>query len=62
MLRLFNRQIYAFSNRAFDLAIIGGGPGGTYLDIQDMSLLLKPHNLDSILSASKREAHWEEPA
>lgn len=29
MLRLFNRNLYNFSNRSFDLAVIGGGPGGT---------------------------------
>lgn len=29
MLRLFNRNIFTFSNKTYDLAIIGGGPGGT---------------------------------
>jgi hypothetical protein len=33
MLRLFNRQSFGFANRAFDLAIIGGGPGGISFDI-----------------------------
>jgi dihydrolipoamide dehydrogenase len=28
MFKLFNRNLYAFSNRTYDLAVIGGGPGG----------------------------------
>ena len=29
MNRIINNLRYAFSNRSFDLTIIGGGPGGT---------------------------------
>jgi dihydrolipoamide dehydrogenase len=33
MFKLFNRNLYAFANRTFDLAVIGGGPGGTEYNI-----------------------------
>jgi hypothetical protein len=45
MFRLFNRNLYAFSNKAYDLAIIGGGPGGTKYITQVM--LLQSRQLNS---------------
>jgi len=30
MLKLFNRVGYGFSNKTYDVAVIGGGPGGNF--------------------------------
>ena len=61
MFKLFNRVSYNFS-KTYDLAVIGGGPGGINKHIQDTSLPSKPHNLDSTPSASKKEELSEELA
>lgn len=39
MFKLFNRISYGFSGKAYDLAVIGGGPGGKGSFIKDTSLL-----------------------
>ena len=58
MFKIFNRVSYNFS-KSYDLAVIGGGPGGIYHFIQVMSLPSKLHNLDSIQFVSKKEDHLE---
>jgi len=37
MLKLFNRIGYGFSGKGYDLAVIGGGPGGNSFPTKDMS-------------------------
>ena len=56
---MFNRVAYNFS-KTYDLAVIGGGPGGYHLFIQDMLPLSRLLNLDLTLSALKKEEHLEE--
>lgn len=57
-----NNLVYRFATKAYDLAVIGGGPGGTHHPLsQDTLLPSRVHNLDSIPSASKKEALSEEP-
>lgn len=48
MLRFLTTRspFYKFSTKAFDVAVIGGGPGGNSYLIQDMLPQLKPGNLD----------------
>ena len=62
MLKLFNKIGYGFSNKSFDVAIIGGGPGGILQSSQVMSLPSRLLNSDLILSVLKKEALWEEHA
>ena len=45
MYKLFNRVAFNFS-KSYDVAVIGGGPGGKPLDIQDTWLPSRPHNWD----------------
>lgn len=57
-----NNLVYRFATKAYDLAVIGGGPGGTHHHLsKDTSLPSRLHNLDSIQSVSKKEALLEEP-
>lgn len=58
MIKLFNRISHNFS-KTFDLAVIGGGPGGKDFPIKDMLQLLRRLNSEWILFVSKREDRWE---
>ena len=60
MLKLFNRIGYGFSNKTYDVAVIGGGPGGNFQPIQVMQLPSRLPNSDLIPSALRKEALWEE--
>lgn len=62
MFRLFNRTAFGFSTKSFDLAIIGGGPGGTLPPTQDTSLPSRPRSWVSILSALRSGERWAGPA
>ena len=59
MFKLFNRISYRFS-QSFDIAVIGGGPGGNTFFTQDTSQPSKQPNSDSTQSASKKEDPSEE--
>ena len=61
MYKLFNRISYRFS-QSFDIAVIGGGPGGNPFFTQDTSQPSRQPNLDSTQSASKKEDPSEEHA
>ena len=45
MYKLFNRVAFNFS-KSYDVAVIGGGPGGKPLDIQDTWLPSRLHSWD----------------
>lgn len=47
--------VYRFATKAFDLAVIGGGPGGTSHFIQVMLQPLRQLNSVSILYVFKKE-------
>lgn len=58
-----NNLVFRFATKAYDLAVIGGGPGGNDCHLlKDMSPPSRVHNLDSIPYVSKKEALSEEPA
>lgn len=58
-----NNLVFRFATKAFDLAVIGGGPGGTIISIiQDMLPLSREVNWVLTLSVSKKEEPWEEHA
>lgn len=40
-----SRVAYGFAGKSYDLAVIGGGPGGNSVLKQAMLLPSKPHNL-----------------
>lgn len=47
MLRFLSKSpIFAFSTKTFDVAVIGGGPGGTYNLIQAMLQQLRQPSSD----------------
>jgi hypothetical protein len=56
-----NNLVYRFATKAYDLAVIGGGPGGNSIyQTQDMLLPSRLLNWVSILSVLKREEAWVE--
>ena len=54
--------MFKFSTKAFDVAVIGGGPGGIAFFIQDMWLPLRLLSLVLIQFALRREVAWAGPA
>jgi hypothetical protein len=62
MFKLFSSKnpVFKFSTKAFDVAVIGGGPGGNTFLIQVMLQPLKLLNLDSTQSVLKKEEALEE--
>jgi len=51
MFKLYNKIAYRFSNKTYDLAVIGGGPGGNFKSTKVMLLPSRQRSSISILSA-----------
>ena len=59
MMKLLNRTMFGFASQAFDVAVIGGGPGGIFIINKATLLPSRLHSLASRLLVSKAEGHSE---